>query len=407
VGIVIPRPRIQDYLAGGGRRLLYGRRKTGKTFIARQTLPDHKYYIVRRNRRFYQPEEDYEAGLREVLLECRHGQPLIIDEFHRADPRLYDALQAGECSEVVLITSTLHFFRRLVQGRDAPLAGLFQGLQVPLIHPVELLAASRVQHILVGDPKRGVETVLYWQEPVWVGAQLPELVQGAYTFTLSLTSEVLAEEEATYSQRLLAILSAVAAGKSRLAEIASYLYTQGLIPSQSTGHIVKYIGEAVRVGLLERVPIYGAKRRGVYRHASPVTHLALYLQEKYYYYDVPTSPGTGLKLAENITPLQVEHFLERLLSHLYKARPVKILNPETDIALARGRSLVLAAEVKWRSHPTPAMIRRAEQNLARLPAQERLIIVPDKTGLPEPRAAKLLDVHDLIEAAAGGSPTWR
>jgi len=230
MSIIVPRPRIQDYLARGGRRLLYGRRKTGKTFAARHALPDHKYYIVRRNRMFYQPQEGHEAGLREVLLECRSGQPLIIDEFHRADPRLYDALQAGECPEIVLITSTLHLFRRLVQGRDAPLAGLFQGLQVPLIHPVELLATPEVQRLVTGDPKRGVEALVYWQEPVWVGSEPAGVVQGAYTFTLSLTSEILAEEEATYSQRLLAILSAVAAGKTRLAEIASYLYAQGPRP---------------------------------------------------------------------------------------------------------------------------------------------------------------------------------
>jgi len=83
---------------------------------------------------------------------------------------------------------------------------------------------------------------------------------------------------------------------------------------------------------------------------------------------------------------------------------VRILNPETDIALARGRTLQLVAEVKWRSKPTPKMIRRAEENLAKLPAPTRLIIVPDKTGLPEPRAAKLVDIYDLVEAARAGSP---
>jgi len=52
VGIVVERPWIQEYLRSPGPRLL-GRRKTGKTFIARLTLPEYHYYIVRRSGAFY------------------------------------------------------------------------------------------------------------------------------------------------------------------------------------------------------------------------------------------------------------------------------------------------------------------------------------------------------------------
>jgi len=68
-----------------------------------------------------------------VLRECRLGAKLIIDEFHRAEPRFFDALHAGECRNMVLVTSTLHYHRRLVEGRDAPLAGLLRPMKVPLL----------------------------------------------------------------------------------------------------------------------------------------------------------------------------------------------------------------------------------------------------------------------------------
>ena len=49
-----------------------------------------------------------------------------MDEFRRAEPRLFDAIQAGICSEnLVFITSTMHYFRRFTKGTEAPLKGLF------------------------------------------------------------------------------------------------------------------------------------------------------------------------------------------------------------------------------------------------------------------------------------------
>ncbi|MCD6323991.1 MAG: hypothetical protein J7L55_02640 [Desulfurococcales archaeon] len=123
-----------------GRRLLYGRRKTGKTFYARRALKDYQYFIVRRGGEFYDPRTDESFNLTALLRVCRGGGALIVDEFHRAPSRFFDALHAGECgSDIVLITSTLHYFRKFVEGPQAPLAGLFSTFNVGLISPSDLL----------------------------------------------------------------------------------------------------------------------------------------------------------------------------------------------------------------------------------------------------------------------------
>ncbi|RLE65955.1 MAG: hypothetical protein DRJ47_03700 [Thermoprotei archaeon] len=48
MGIIVKRPYLDRFLKIGGRRLLFGRRKTGKTFYARLSLPDYHYFIVRK-----------------------------------------------------------------------------------------------------------------------------------------------------------------------------------------------------------------------------------------------------------------------------------------------------------------------------------------------------------------------
>jgi len=176
------------------------------------------------------------------------------------------------------------------------------------------------------------------------------------------------------------------------------MHAQGYIDVPEAGRVTKYLQQAVRIGLLERVPVHG-KKRSVYRHYSPVTDTALYLQEKYAAYDLPLDPATLARLAENRIPFHVERFIERLLSQTYQLRPVRILDPEVDIALARGRKLVIAAEVKWRRNPTPTLVRKAAAKLLSLQVEHRFLIVPDKTGLPEPSGVALLDAHDLVRLA--------
>jgi hypothetical protein len=111
VGIVVRRPWLEEFLRMNGRRLLYGRRKTGKTFYARLVLPRYHYFIVRKGGAIYDPLEDQVLDIGVFLRICRAEDNIILDEFHRANPRLFDALQAGVCREnMVSITSTMHYY---------------------------------------------------------------------------------------------------------------------------------------------------------------------------------------------------------------------------------------------------------------------------------------------------------
>ena len=393
--MVVERPGLRRFLEAGGRRLLYGRRKTGKTFYARLVLRDYQYFIVRRGGSIYDPEADEELDTRAFLRICRLSDRIILDEFHRADPRILDAIHAGSCAEnLVLITSTLHYYRRFVDAPEAPLKGLFLLRRVDLLSPVELLRVDWG----VEDPKRLFELLTLYQEPMLVGRRLEDIVAAGMEYARSLVGEVLDEEDHRFTRRFDAILEALAAGRTRLTEISSYLYARGLLEKDSPSLITKYLGVMTLVGLIDRLEVWGG-RGSIYRHHSPLTDLAYYLQARYEFYEVPAPLDYGLRAAEQRLPLLVEVFVERLLSHLYGLKPVKVLEPEVDVALVRGRRLALVAEVKWVSRSLRRdEVRRIEAKLHSLGAERSILVVPDAGLVPE-TSLEVWDAERLIEEA--------
>ncbi len=406
MGIVVERPLLRRFLLRGGRRLLYGRRKTGKTFYARHVLRGYTYFIVRPGGVIYDPVEDEELSTGAFLRLCRAGDRIILDEFHRAERRLFDAVQAGVCAEnLVFITSTLHLHRSLVEPPAAPLKGLFAERRVGLLSPVELLSHPWPEP---GDWRSFVELLTLYQEPSLIGWSLEDVVAAGREFARSLVGEVLTEEDHAYTARYDAILEAIAAGHERAGEIASYLHAHGLLEKPSTGAVTKYLLEMTRMGLLESLEVWGKRRRRVYRHASPLTDLVYYLDARYGFYDLPLPEARALKAAEQRLPILVERFVERLLADARGLRPVRVLEPEVDVALVEHRRLRLVAEVEWtRGRLGRRELERIEARLLSLPAEERLLVVPDASQLAAETGLRVLDAQGLVEEARAAARRWR
>ncbi len=390
--VYVPRPDYEELLSGAGRALLYGRRKTGKTTLARHVLGDWLYVYVKPGGEFFLPEEGATYNLRSFAPLLRRGK-VIVDEFHRAPRDLLYLIQSGEApGDLVLISSTLHLVKEFTYSGDAPLKGLFTEIPVSLIHPLDLLRFYR--------PRRpsDLERLLFYQEPTQVGKELYPILEGSLEFSLSLLSEVLSEEDLSYSKRLAGILRATAAGARRPSEIASLLYRRGLIPKENTGLIAKYLDVLVETGFLERVRVHGSRRR-IVRHASPLTAFAFYVDEKYGFYEGLSLWGKEflLRVFRLQASFYVERFLERLLSRLWGLQPVKILNPEVDVALTRFQRLAVVAEVKWRERVTCREVRAAEEKLSLLPAERRILFVPSADAVDCGTGLEVWDVGRLTE----------
>jgi len=388
MGIIVKRPYLDRFLKIGGRRLLFGRRKTGKTFYARLSLPDYHYFIVRKGGLFLDPTTGEDFSLSAFLRLC--GDNVIVDEFHRADPRFFDVLQSGACGEnIVLITSTLHFYRRFVEGSEAPLKGLFSIRRVGLLSPLELLS---MEWGFKG--KKLLERLVFYQEPSLVGRSLEDCMISGSMFARSLVGEVLDEEDISYSRRFDAILEAVADGANKLSEIASYLYSRGLIDKAATSHITKYIDAMIKAGLLEKIEVWGRRRGGFYRHVSPITEIIYYLDTKYGFRDLQAPWGFVEKVLKERLPLLVERFVERFMAEYFGLKPVKILEPEVDVALVLFNKVKVVAEVKWTTHLSTSDLKKIEEKLGKFPGAEKILVVPEKE-LIGTTSLEVWDVEDL------------
>ncbi len=65
--------------------IVYGRRKTGKTFFVKSTFRDAIYLFVRRDRSIYYEQREELISYDEMkrLIEERKERTVVVDEFHR------------------------------------------------------------------------------------------------------------------------------------------------------------------------------------------------------------------------------------------------------------------------------------------------------------------------------------
>ncbi|RLG65985.1 ATP-binding protein, partial [archaeon] len=133
---IIPRRELDEALREYKWLLIYGRRKTGKTFYVREVASYDRFFIVTRSREVL----DIDTGERYSHREFERMIPLllkeyrvVVDEFHRLGESFASVLQAlSGVGRVILITSTMHFFRRVI---GSPLIGLFNLRRVGLVDP--------------------------------------------------------------------------------------------------------------------------------------------------------------------------------------------------------------------------------------------------------------------------------
>ncbi len=388
--------------------LLYGRRKTGKTFYVREMGEYSGYFVVTRGKSVVNVDTGEELPEREfirLLPYLLQGSRVVIDEFHRLDEPFFSLLQGlSGRGELTLITSTRHYFKRLI-GSGSPLLGLFHLQEVGLVDPRDAIIYV---HGLGYKGKTLMELSCLLQEP-WLAPYVETFGKNApgkigyvlRDYVPSLVGEIFNEEERELSRRYFAILEAVADGKRTSGEIASELFSRGLVEKNSPGSVSPYLETLVGMGILERVPFKGGRGRGYhYRHLSPVMDFAFYLNSKYGFFETGLPEKRIASLLEERLPRYMEGFFETLLAREHGLQPVRIELPEleVDVALRRHKKLHLAAEIKWKEKITKKDIKNAEDKLSRLNAPKKLLIVPDKSKIPqEPEGVHVVDWRDFLK----------
>jgi len=374
--------------------IIYGRRKTGKTFLVKRIFGGDNYLFVKRDRSIYWESEDtvinYQEMMRLILRE--DDEIFIVDEFHRLPDEFLDFIHIKNPKNLVLVTSTLWLAERMLSS-SSPLLGLFSEYRMDIIDERDIL---RNLAPLIKDKKKLVEQAVYMREPIllrYFGSEIYKVLPQLKLTIPALIGEIFLEEDKEFSARYEGVIRAIASGKRTLTEITQFLHSNSLIPKQDSSLIKPYLKILQSMGIIWRFPEFNVKRHR-YFIPSPIIDTYYYLDEKYNF----SERELHQKYFEERVPMHVEMFFRTLLAKIFNYRIFLYQKPaEIDIVLGDFRKIKFVGEVKWKSSVDKKDIKKAEEKLAKFRAR-RVLIVPDKSEISaETKEIEVWDIEDILK----------
>ncbi len=398
MGTIIPRSE-SERLLGPGWFLVFGRRKTGKTFMIRKMVPHDRYFFVTRGGLVLEPgsleQLIYPVFRERIAGLLKEDVTIVIDEFQRLPSDFLDFLHyisTESRAKLILVGSSLSFVQELLAKRS-PLLGTVKPVRVGLIEPLDVLRS------LSGKlpPEKLLRVAPYLRDP-WIlrfvdplEFEISRVIEAIRFNVPALVGEVFEEEDRVITERYELIMRALSLGNSSPREVASYIsgVTGGGLKSQD---VKSYLTNLTKMGLVERVPLLN-RRRYVYRIESPLIDLFYYLDSKLGYSEIDVPINELVNRASVKGGLYYEDFVVKLLAAMYGARVYKSLNPEIDGLLFRRGKVVAAVEVKMGEVSKGEI----ERFLDKAPSECDKIVVA-REG-PPVKGVKLLTPSKLVSMA--------
>ncbi|MBI4919509.1 AAA family ATPase, partial [archaeon] len=256
---------------------IFGRRKTGKTFLVKNFIKYEDYFFVKTNRNIisekYSKEVSYEAFLEILKEKIQQNKTLVIDEFHRLGKDFLDFLHyLDKKGKIILISSTLHLSKTLLESKS-PILGLFAEFPLGIINLKDAITALKSQNL---SKKELVEFAVLLREPITaeylhageVRQVISEAVIQASKSIPAMIGEIFTEEERHISAVYEGILRAVANGNTVSTEISNSLFSKRLIEKDDPSIVQQYLKNLVEFGILNKIGVFN-KNKFVYKHISP------------------------------------------------------------------------------------------------------------------------------------------
>jgi len=271
-----------------GWLLVYGRRKTGKTWLLRNCMEWDLYaHVSHAGKCVVDSGEgprlmDLDECFRLVEEELRRGGLVIVDEFQRLPLEYWDlvAFLHGRSDGLMVACGSSHSLVHKVFEPRSPLLGIFQAFHVD-IASIWDAAASLYRAGL--NPRLSLLWAPLVRDP-WILAHLnpegepwetlSEKARSIVPIARGLVGEVFAEEGRSLTRTYEAVLELLAHRVWKASEIAHHLHAQGLISSPSPGVATGILTVLEKIGLVKGLPLWrtrGARR--YYRHRSTLVSL--------------------------------------------------------------------------------------------------------------------------------------
>ena len=399
--MIIARPGEESLINSAKWVLVYGRRKTGKTFLCTKFKEHDEYFFVKRDRSIIELKSMTEmvySTFREILIRSISSERSVaVDEFHRLGADFQELLHLLEQKgKLTLISSTLHLSRELISP-SSPMLGKFGEANIRMIDLQDVLNELKNK---ISNKKELVETAIILREPLMINfydnGHLNFILPGIKLTVPALIGEIFTEEDRKLSALYEGIIRATAVGKWSSSQMSSYLFSRGLLKKDDPSYMQQYLVNLINFGILTKVNVWN-KKRVVYRHVSPVTRIYYYADEKYSIADRDVSQKESNRYIEEIFPHIVEDNIQEMFAKKYGLSLFVHHDPnnEVDGIFTKFKKPTLALEVKWKNKISTADIRHAENSLGRIPAPRKVLFVPDRKGLHS-EDLEIMDISDMI-----------
>jgi len=353
---IIERKQASEIKKGGSWLLVYGRRKTGKTFLLRNLCKIKNYFLVKKDLSVFSGGKeitlnDMSKKVKELL---ESGKTVVIDEFQRLEESFLEEFNLlHPKGKLILSGSSMRVVRKFFDPKS-PLLGFFTPLRIDFIDVRDIIKGLKNKL----KPQRLIEIATFLREP-WViplfgGEDAIDFVYKTVTTSKfiisSLVGEVFSEEERELGKKYDAVLKLVASGVWNTKELASIMYSRRLIPDPSVTHILQYIKNLEEMGLIESIKIFNSKRN-FYRLSSPIMNIYYYLDSRYNISDRDIGVEEVKPTIEKLINLEIQNFIADFFAEKAGGRKEYYISPEKefDFIITKRNKPEIVGEVKWKN----------------------------------------------------------
>lgn len=403
--MIIDRMEVDDIKQLNKWLLIFGRRKTGKTFLVENFLNYDEYFFVKRDRSILSKKDrkeiTYDTFATLIERELSNGKTIAIDEFHRLDEGFFDFIHyTKKHGKLILLSSTLYLSKKLFLSKS-PLLGFFSEVPISIINLKDTLNHLKNYNldkrqllemaILLREPL----TIDYFEEKVDPRKLIAKIIMHSVQTVPALIGEIFIEEERKISSVYEGVLRAIANGKTVSGEISSYLFSRRLLKKDDPSLIQQYLKNLMEFGIIKRIKVYN-KNKLVYKHVSPLSKIYYYADEKYNISERKPSEKELQRIIDELMPMIVEDNIRALISEKYGLEESLFEAKDFDVdgCLLKFKKPEIALEVKWSEKIN---IEEIENNLKKIKAKKKLLFIPDKKKIKIKDASiEIIDIHNLI-----------
>lgn len=382
--------------------LLYGRRKTGKTYLLRNLYSPDVYILVKRDLSLWsEPEMDISSISRDVQSLLNKGKTVVIDEFQRMDEGVLEEItRAHPAGKLILSGSSFRVVEKLFSP-SSPLLGFFRPLGLDIISPRDMVRSLRGKF----NPDKVLELSTFlrepWLIPLFSGEEAGKFLYGIITdlnaTITSLIGEIFTEEERERTRVYESLLGLMGSGVWSAKDLASILYTRKIISEPSSSHISQYLKNMRDMDLIESCRIFGS-RREYHRLKSPIMNLYYYLDSRYNIAERRISREEVKPTLDRLIQMEIQNFLADIFAEIYDGRKEYLFSPEREIdfIITKRNKPVCVGEVKW-GRVRNKHLKRFEDNTEKFSCDKVLIGKSADLKHPEIQIYSPGDILELVK----------